>query len=98
MKNNIKTYAVGSGEITLTLQDAEELRLILQTEHLYKVVTELIDQRIDCFSFPTPATKRHFIDEMVHLNDDLINYDSSYYEEMLLENIFLRAEAQGIAR
>ena len=96
--DSIRTYAVGNGEITLTAQDAEELRIMLQSEHLEKVVTELIDQRADCFSFSSDSSRRHFIDEIVRMNFDLIDYDSSYYTEMLLENIFLRAEAYGIAR
>ena len=95
---DIRTYAVGNGEITLTAQDAEELRVILQTDHLAKVIDELIEQRIDCFSFRSPASRRHFVDELVRMNDDCVNYDSSYYEEMLVENIFRRAEEYKIAR
>ena len=96
--DNIKTYAVGNGEITLTAQDAEELRVILQTEHLRNVIDELIEQRKDCFSFQDPRSRRHFVDEMLRLNSDLIDYDSTYYTEMLIENIFREAEAKGIAR
>ena len=95
---DIRTYAVGNGEITLSAQDAEELRIILQTEHLRKVIDELIEQRIDCFSFHGPRSRRHFVDEMLRLNSDLIDYDSTYYTEMLIENIFREAEAKGIAR
>ena len=95
---DIRTYAVGNGEITLTAQDAEELRVILQTDHLAKVIDELIEQRIDCFSFRSPASRRHSVDELVRMNDDCVNYDSSYYEEMLVENIFRRAEEYKIAR
>lgn len=96
--DSIKTYAVGNGEITLTKHEAEELRIILQTEHLRNVIDELIEQRADCFSFPGPRSRRLFVDDMVRLNEDLIGYDSSYYEEMLIENVFREAENRGIAR
>lgn len=86
--NDTVTYAVGNGEITLTKYDAEELRIILQTEYLRSVVKELIDEHEDCFKFNSPSTKNRFIDEIVEMNDDCINYDSSYYAEMLQENIF----------
>ena len=92
----IKTYPVGNGEITLSIQDAEELRIMLQTEHLRKVINELIDEHINCFSFRSPAARRHFVDELVRLNDDCVNYDSSYFTEMLTENAFIRAEDHNI--
>lgn len=96
--NDIKTYAVGNGEITLSAQDAEELRIILQTDYLTKVVSEIIDEHSDCFNFSSSASRRHFIDEIVRMNDDIVNLDSSYYAEMLLENILCRAEHHSIKR
>lgn len=95
---DIRTYAVGNGEITLTAQDAEELRFILQTDYLAKVIDELIEKDADCFSFRSPASRRHFVDELVRMNDDCVNYDSSYFTEMLSENIFDRAREHKIAR
>ena len=96
--DTIKTYAIGNGEITLTESDAEELRIILQTEHLCKIINEIIDENIDCFNFRNSSAREHFVDELVRLNDDCVNYDSSYYTEMLEENIFNRAEELKIAR
>lgn len=93
--NNIKTYAVGNGEITLTAQDAEELRIILQTEYLEKFIRERIKENSTCFKF-TPASLRHFVDDMVRINRDMVDYDSSYYIEMMEENLFDRAEMLGI--
>lgn len=94
--DNIRTYAVGNGEITLTDQDAEELRIILQTEHLRQVIDEIVGKNLDCFDFRTPSSRKHFVNDVVRLNDDCINYDSLYYKETLEENIFLRAEALNI--
>ena len=96
--DTIRTYAVGNGEITLTENDAEELRILLQTDYLRKVIDELVEQRIDCFAFHSPSSRAHFVDELVRMNDDCVNYDSSYYEEMLTENIFNRATQHKIMR
>ena len=96
--DNIRTFAVGNGEITLTAQDAEELRIILQTEHLTKVVNELIDEREDQFSFPRRRSRRSFVDDIVRLHNDLINYDSLYYEETIMENIYNRAAELNLLR
>lgn len=93
--NSIKTYAVGNGEITLTKQDAEELRIILQTEYLEKFIRELIKENHECFKF-TPASLRHFVDEMVRINSDWVDYDSSYHTEIMEENIFDRAGELGM--
>lgn len=94
--DSIKTYAVGNGEITLSAHDAEELRIILQTEHLRNVINGIIDENIDCFAFSSQSDRNHFVDELVRMNDDCVNYDSSYYGEMLEENIFNRAEELNI--
>jgi len=93
--DNIKTYALGNGEITLTEHDAEELRIILQTEYLEKFIRERIKENAECFRF-TPASLRHFVDDMVRINMDMVDYDSSYYTETMEENLFLRAEELGI--
>lgn len=96
--DNIKTYAVGNGEITLTAQDADELRIMLQTEFLRNVINELIDQRIDQFKFSGLRSRRHFVDEMVRKCDDLINYDSLYYEETMMETIYDNANELDLLR
>jgi hypothetical protein len=93
--DSTKTYAVGNGEITLTKQDAEELRIILQTEYLEKFIRGLIKKNSECFNF-TPASLRHFVDEMIRINSDWVDYDSSYHMEIMEENIFDRAETLGL--
>lgn len=96
--NDIKTYAIGNGEITLTEEDAEQLRIMLQTDYLAKVINEIVDKNIDDLAFPSKSSRRHFVDNMVRLHDDLVNYDSIYYEETIEENIFRRAEELGLVR
>ena len=96
--DTIKTYPIGNGEITLTAQDAEELRVMLQTEYLTKVINDIIDEHIDELKFPGPRSRRRFVDELVHYNSDLINYDSIYYEETMQENMFDTAQDRGLLR
>ena len=95
--NTTKTYAVGNGEITLTAQDAEELRIILQTEYLEKFIRERIKEHSSCFKF-TPSSLRHFVDEMVRINSDWVDYDSSYHTEIMDENLFDRAAMYNVRR
>lgn len=94
---NIRTYAVGNGEITLSAQDAEELRIMLQTEYLEKFIRERIKENSTCFKF-TPTSLRHFVDDMVRMNSDMIDYDSSYYAEVMDENLFNRAAELNLLR
>ena len=95
--DNIKTYAVGNGEITLSAEDAEELRIMLQSEHLERFIRERIKEHHSCFSF-TPSSLRHFVDDMVRMNSDMIDYDSSYYAEVMDENLFNRAAELNLLR
>lgn len=96
--DNIRTYPVGNGEITLTEQDAEELRVMLQTEYLTKVINGIIDEHIDELQFHGPRSRRRLVDELVRINSDLINYDSIYYEETMQENMFDTAHDRGLLR
>ena len=95
---SIRTYAIGNGEITLTDHDAEELRIILQTQHLEKVIRKIITENKSDFYFSSPSKLRHFVEEMIRLNDDLIGYDSLYFEETLEENIYNKASEYGFLR
>lgn len=94
----IKTYAVGNGEITLTEQDAEELRIMLQTEYLKKRINEIIDENINYLKFPGPRSRRRFVEKLVVMNSDLVSYDSLYYEETMQENMFDTATDLGLLR
>lgn len=96
--DTIRTYPVGNGEITLTAQDAEELRVMLQTEYLAMVFNDIIDEYIDEFKFSSPISRRCFVDELVRINSDLVNYDSTCYEETMRDNLFNTAEDRGLLR
>lgn len=84
--DTIRTYAIGNGEITLTDLDTEELRKILQTEYLRKIITEVIAEHNEAFAHLTSSQLRYVIDEMIRINSDYIDYDSSYFAENILEN------------
>ena len=96
--DSIKTYHIGNGEITLTEQDAEDLRILLQTEYLRKYINEQIDTHIEDFDFHGPRSRRLFVDEILRQNDDLISYDSIYHEETMMENIYDRANEHNLLR
>lgn len=89
---NIKTYPIGSGEITLTDFDAEELRIMLQTEYLREIVIEVVTDHKKDFNHLSPSQLKHLLDDMVSTNLDFINYDSSYFAENILENALRMAE------
>lgn len=98
MTTDLKYYACGNREIPMYPEDAEQLRIILQTEYLTRIIGEFIDQHIDEFNFPSDKSRDEFINELVRVNDDLISYDSIYFEETLQENIFDRAELYDLLR
>ena len=93
---NIKTYAVGNGEITLTKRDADELRHILQSEFVEYVVRIIIEDYEDSFHFTSEKSRSRFIQEIVERQDDLINVFGCY-EEMVQEDIFNYAEEIGVS-
>ena len=92
---NIQTYAVGNGEITLTDFDAEELRIILQTKYIAYVINELIDSEPNLYKFNSEKQRYRFINEMVSRFTDLRDI-TGCYEEMLEEAMLERAEELGI--
>lgn len=98
VQDDSQTYPVGSGEITLSAHDAEELRIMLQTEYLRSVINGLIEENKDDFALNSRSSRRHFVDELVRLNDDLINYDSIYHKETLMENIYSKASEYKILK
>ena len=95
---DIRTYPIGNGEITLTAQDAEELRIILQTEHYEKAFNELIDQRLDCFKFRSARERHALVENLLFLYHDDITNVSLAFEETMLENLFLEAERMNLVR
>ena len=93
--DTIKTYAVGNGEITLTEQDANELRIILQNEYMASVINEIIDATPECFRFPSAKVRRRFVDTLVHQHEDLRDILGGY-EENMTESIFHLARHRGL--
>lgn len=93
--DTIRTYAVGNGEITLTEQDAEELRIILQTEYVARVINELIDAEPDAYCFPSKKSRSRFVDEMTHRFSDLRDVEGCF-EEIVEDALLERADELGI--
>ena len=93
---NIKTYAVGSGEITLTNRDADELRYMLQREFLEYVVRNIIEDNEGAFHFTSEKNRSRFANDVVDRFDDLVNIFGAF-EEMVYDYIFEHAEEWGVS-
>ena len=93
--DTIKTYAVGNGEITLTKQDAEELRIILQNEYIESVINEIIDATPEYFCFPSAKVRARFVNTLVSQHDDMRDILGGY-EENMTESIFHLARHMGL--
>ena len=93
---NIKTYAIGNGEITLSKRDADELRYILQREFLESVVRNTIEDNEEAFHFTSEKNRSRFVYEVVDVFDDLINIFGAF-EETVYDYIFEHAEETGVS-
>ena len=81
---DIRTYHVGSGEITLTAQDAEELRRILQFEYIEHCINEVIDADPKYFVFTSEHNRPAFIRKVADRYDDLVDIEvGALYEPVL---------------
>lgn len=93
--DSIRTYSVGNGEITLTAHDAEELRIILQTEHMENVVNEIIDADPSVYRFYSDKARSAFVSNIVSRYSDLRDVEYCFAEVM--EDAMLQyAEDLGI--
>ena len=92
---NIKTYAVGNGEITLTAQDAEELRILLQSDYIEHVIDELIDAEPGVYRFYSDRARSAFVHNMVSRCSDLRDIEGCY-EEILEDAMLEYADDLGI--
>ena len=70
---NIRTYTVGNGEITLTAQDAEELRRLLQFEFVERRINEVIDSDPSFFRFTSEHNRPAFVRKVADRYDDLVD-------------------------
>ena len=93
--DNIKTYAVGNGEITLTAQDAEELRIILQTQYMENVINEIIDAEDGVYNFYSKRARSAFVSNMVGRCSDMRDIEGCY-AEMLEDAMLEYADDLGI--
>ena len=98
MNSEIRTYAVGSGEITLTASDAEELRLILQREHVHSVMESVVHNNIDDLKLPGKRCERALADWLTESFGEYITLDPEtdiHVIETAEDLMFGRAEDLG---
>lgn len=96
--DNIKTYAVGNGEITLSDTDAEELRIILQTEHVRNVMASIVRNNISDLNLPGKRCERSLVDWLTDAFGEYITIDPEtdiHVTETAEDMMFGRAEDLG---
>lgn len=93
--DTIRTYTVGSGEITLTAQDAEELRRILQFEYIEHCINEVIDADPKYFVFTSEHNRPAFIRKVADRYDDLVDVEGGHFE-CLDEDVYYVACRVGV--
>ena len=94
MKDLIHTYRIGNGEITLTAQDAEELRRILQFEYIEGCIESIIDSNRNYFHFTSEHNRSAFVRKVAERYDDLVDVVGCH-GECLDEDVFYDAEFSG---
>lgn len=92
---DIRTYSIGSGEITLTAQDAEELRRILQFEYIEHCIHEVIDADPKFFLFTSEHTRSRFVRKVADRYDDLVDVEGGHFE-CLDEDVYYVACRVGV--
>ena len=98
MKSNVKTFAVGSGEITLTASDAEELRIMLQRDHVHSVMEALVHDNLDDLKLPGKRCERALADWLTEAFGEYITIDPEtdiHVIETAEDLMFGRAEDLG---
>lgn len=93
--DNIKTYAVGNGEIVLSAHDTEELRIILQTEYIEQIINEIIDAEDGVYNFYSEKSRSAFVRTMVGRCSDMRDIEGCY-AEMLEDAMLEYADNLGI--
>ena len=91
----IKTYAIGNGEITLTEQDAEELRRLLQFEYIESCVKEIISADPDSFHFTSEHNLPQFARRIADMHDDIVDMTGGYCE-CLEESVYHIGKHVGV--
>lgn len=98
MNSKVKTYAVGSGEITLTASDAEELRIMLQREHVHSVMEAVVHDNIDNLKLPGKRCERALADWLTEAFGEYVTIDPEtdiHVIETAEDLMFGRAEDLG---
>lgn len=97
MNSNIKTYAVGNGEITLSASDAEELRIMLQREHVHDFIEKIVENNRQDLNLPGERSKRGLVDWLTDSFDEYVtlNEDYTHVTETVEDLMFDRAEGLG---
>ena len=92
--DNIRTYAVGNGEITLSAEDANELRRILQYEYIEGCIENVIENDPDYFHFTSEHSRSKFVSKVVERYDDLVDVYGCH-GECLDEDVYYVAQRVG---
>lgn len=95
--NESKWYKLGNRDIALTPQEAEDLRVLLMEDYIRQFIIDRINRHADELKFKDDDQRNEFIDTLLHMNDDYINFDL-YQKETMDENIFMVAEEWNIER
>lgn len=100
MNSEIRTYAVGSGEITLSASDAEELRIMLQREHVRNFIEGIVEKNRQDLNLPGERSRRGLVDWLTDSFDEYItlNEDYTHVTETIEDLLFSRAEGLGFIK
>lgn len=93
--NTIRTYPVGNGEITLSAEDAEELRRILQFEYIEGCIGKIIEDNPDYFVFTSELNRPAFVRKVAERYGDLVDVYGCH-GECLEEDVFYVASRVGV--
>ena len=80
-------YTVGNRTIAFTEEEAEELRIRLQTDLVKKRINDIIDKNKDCFRFTSEKSRSWFVNELAGGYSDMIDVIDCY-GEILDEGVF----------
>ena len=89
-----RTYHVGNGEITLTAEDANELRRILQFEYIEGCIENIIENDPDYFVFNSEHNRSRFVSKVAERYDDLVDVYGCH-GECLDEDVYHVARCVG---
>ena len=92
---NTITYPVGNGEITLTIDEADELRKLLQFDYIEHCITNVIENNPDFFHFTSEHPRHKFARKVAEMYDDMVDM-YGVYGEALDESVFHIGKHVGV--